>query len=397
MMRNDKSVFCSLPFTYAFIDSVNEYKLCSDATLGSGIKSNQMSIIEYFNSDYLKNIRDDMIDYNMTDQIKKICHNCIEREKIGLWSRRTQDINSVILDNYKAGNINIPTSDTLKLKFGNLCNLACMTCGPYSSSRWIPLEEKTKKIKLKLYDKFKKMVDNATAEKYKDNFKPNYKSIVQSFNFTEDFYKEFHILSRNIRQIVISGGEPFINDNFYFFIQWLIDNSYAQNINLSVFTNGMKMPKNFKRFYDKFKSFNIRLSIDGIGKKDEYLRKGTDFRLKKSNIDLYYKYFNIDFFVTVNILNVGYLDELKKFSSDYKNSNLHFNYLVDPFFLNGSNLPLEIKQIYINKDIKNRLLNIDGDVKHFIIGILYFKLFDQEYNTNLLDEWPEFEKYYNWL
>ena len=52
-MEIDNKVFCALPFTYVYVDSLNEYKLCSDARLSSQINTHDMSILEYFNSDYL--------------------------------------------------------------------------------------------------------------------------------------------------------------------------------------------------------------------------------------------------------------------------------------------------------------------------------------------------------
>ena len=56
MSRISNKVFCALPFTYVYVDSLNEYKICSDARLSSGINTNDMSILKYFNSDYLNEI-----------------------------------------------------------------------------------------------------------------------------------------------------------------------------------------------------------------------------------------------------------------------------------------------------------------------------------------------------
>ena len=119
-MEIDNKVFCALPFTYVYVDSLNEYKLCSDARLSSQINTNDMSILSYFNSDYLKEIRDDMIAGNLTEKIRGTCIRCIEREELGSWSRREKNIKHHVLENYKKNFLNIPTSNTIKLKFGNL-------------------------------------------------------------------------------------------------------------------------------------------------------------------------------------------------------------------------------------------------------------------------------------
>lgn len=395
-MEEYTKVFCSLPFTYVYVDSLNEYKLCSDTNVSSKIKSHDQSILEYFNSDYLKNIRKNMIDFNINDEIKKTCLKCIERESLGIWSRREPQIKKIILDNFEKGNINIPTSKTLKLKFGNVCNLMCLSCGPYSSSRWLLAERKSNDVKNQLYYKFRDMVNEATLEKYKGYFKiSEYQTKdIHSFNFNQKFYDELKILIPNIKEIVISGGEPFLSDNFYYFIEWLIKNSYSKDLDLHVFTNAMKMPKNFKRYCDKFKSFNIRISLDGIGKKDEYIRTGTNFEIKEQNIKRLYGYFKIDFFTTVSMLNVGYLTEIYNFKQQFKNTHVYLNHLVEPFFLQVVNLPNKIKKIYNDNGEKNKLFNVEGNEKYFELGILYLKKFDQINKTNLLEEWPEFDEYY---
>ena len=98
-MEINNKVFCALPFTYVYVDSLNEYKLCSDARLSSQINTNDMSILSYFNSDYLKEIRDDMIAGNLTEKIRGTCIRCIEREELGSWSRREKNIKHHVLEN----------------------------------------------------------------------------------------------------------------------------------------------------------------------------------------------------------------------------------------------------------------------------------------------------------
>ena len=58
----------------------------------------------------------------------------VDIEKIEFDIRK--DITDQIIDDFKKNNSLIPTSNTLKLKFGNLCNLKCRMCGPGSSTEW---------------------------------------------------------------------------------------------------------------------------------------------------------------------------------------------------------------------------------------------------------------------
>ena len=49
--------FCALPFTQFTVSSFNEYQLCCDNMGESGMYSDQHSILEYFNSDYINKQR----------------------------------------------------------------------------------------------------------------------------------------------------------------------------------------------------------------------------------------------------------------------------------------------------------------------------------------------------
>ena len=181
-----------------------------------------MSILTYFNSDYLKEIRDDMIAGNLSEKIKGTCIRCIEREELGLWSRRETSIKKYVLETYNKKFYNIPTSDTIKLKFGNLCNLKCLTCGPYSSSRCI--HERSSQNEMNVYKELKDEISKASHEKYgklyQDSF--DYEFIQDSsklnYNFDKNFYDELKYIMKHLKKIIISGGEPFLNDNFYEFI-----------------------------------------------------------------------------------------------------------------------------------------------------------------------------------
>ena len=398
-MEINNKVFCALPFTYVYVDSLNEYKLCSDARLSSQINTNDMSILTYFNSNYLKEIRDDMLSGTLSEKLRGTCIRCIEREELGLWSRREKNIDDYVIKTYENKFINIPTSDTIKLKFGNLCNLKCLTCGPYSSSRWA--HERTSQNEMNIYKELKDEISKASHEKYgklyQESFDYEFEQDVNklNYNFDDVFYHELKLLLKNIKRIIISGGEPFLNDNFYYFLQWLVDNKFSDKLEITVFSNLTKLPKNFKTFYDKFKYFTINVSIDGIDKKDEYIRRGTLFKEKDSNIKQMNEYFNLNFCVTLSILNVGYKNEIKNYCLQFNKKPSFFNVLVEPFYLQINNLPSEIIKIYENKNEYHVLYNSElKNIDHFKLGIKFLKKYDKIHKTLLTDEWPEFEKYY---
>ena len=166
-------------------------------------------------------------------------------------------------------------------------------------------------------------------------------------------------------------------------------------MSLDVFSNLTKLPKNYKKYYNKFKNFTINVSIDGVGKKDEYIRRGTNFKQKDENVKQLLNYFNLNFCVTLSILNVGYQSDIIKYCSEYKKYPSFFNVLVEPFYLQISNLPFDLINFYLSKKQYHALFySKQKSIEHFNLGIKFLKKYDAIHKTYLLDEWPEFEKYY---
>ena len=84
---------------------------------------------------------------------------------------------------------------------------------------------------------------------YQESFDYEFEQDVNklNYNFDDVFYHELKLLLKNIKRIIISGGEPFLNDNFYYFLQWLVDNKFSDKLEITVFSNLTKLPKNFKK------------------------------------------------------------------------------------------------------------------------------------------------------
>ena len=92
---------------------------------------------------------------------------------------------------------------------------------------------------------------------------------------------------------------------------------------------------------------------------------------------------------------MGYQDDVVKYCSGFNKKPSFFNVLVEPFFLQINNLPEDIINLYENKNqfhilYKSKLKNVE----HFRLGIKFLKKYDVIHKTNLLEEWPEFKKYY---
>ena len=82
------------------------------------------------------------------------------------------------------------------------------------------------------------------------------------------------------------------------------------------------------------------------------------------------------------------------------------NLLTHPFIMLPRHLPKQIKEKYIEKyersnvpfDHKQRYIEAlkqPGYEKDFMRTMAHYKFFDEKRGTCLLDEWPEFEPWYN--
>ena len=363
--------FCALPFTQFTVSSFNEYQLCCDNMGESGMYSDQHSILEYFNSDYINKQRLSFLKNKRLD----ICQSCWKREDKGLRSRRLEGLEGDYREQvrkYKQGLPLIPNHPVFKIKFGNLCNLRCIMCGPQSSSAWAQHKEKHSEGSWPIYEN----------------------------TFNEETYEDLKQILPNVNRIIISGGEPLMNDRYYDFLEWLIGYKFASKLKITTLTNATKIPEHLFQYKKAFKRLSFNISVDGIGKKDEYIRTGQVWEKKKENIFKLQQNFNIGFEVTVQALNIGYLDNIQGYlKNNFGRMSPLTNILVTPKYFDSTSLPQDIKQLYLNKNRKHiptritNLLRTPTKGKSFQKGLRFLKLCDKRNNTNFLEEWPEFKPY----
>lgn len=360
-----------------------------------------MSPLEFFKSDYMNNMRKDMLNHVISDDIKFSCSQCILNERNGMSSRRmnkNQEYNTEdtlkTIENFLNRNNKILETDlqyvNLKL-LGNICNLKCIMCNPNSSSK---IASEYKKYNIQSFDQIIKTPYNKSNK--------------------EKYFSDIFIILENINRFSLIGGEAFIHPDFQDIFEMIISNTNANNISLFIITNGTKIPQYVLDSANKFNKLEINFSIDGISSRAEYIRSGTiwkefDRNLKRTlSSDA-----EVGFTVAIQALNIGYLDEIYDYitSLDYNINGVGWNNLVTyPYMHNAINLPLELKKMYIekysghpisqtdNNHINNTLAILKKDQhseKHFNDFILFNKKLDKIRGTKLIDVFPEFTEYYN--
>jgi sulfatase maturation enzyme AslB (radical SAM superfamily) len=292
--------WCTEPFTTLENKVYGNWGLCCrSAPLPYSGKD--ISPIEHFNSDIMKQIRVDMIDHHMSDDIKKYCFKCIGTEKDGVKSLRQrvlakatpwEAIKSAIAND---GEIKPNSFEfrSIEIKFfGNLCNLKCRMCNPLTSSSIAAAEKKAG-----TYDG------------------PTYINAYADMSDKDKFYSDLDLILPRTNVVKFTGGEPMMNEGIQTLIQYAVDKGYNSNLQLKIITNGTKVNKKLLKLGSKFKNFKIMVSVDGIDEINDYQRVGSNFNKIDKNITIFKEYTS-ELYITaaVTAINVHTVDKIYEYS-----------------------------------------------------------------------------------
>jgi len=396
--------YCTLPFVQFSTTVAGNYQACCIAKKQSE-NIVDVSPMDFFNGEHMKQLRYDMLKPGEpTDLIKDTCYKCIANEKNSGNSKRLQNYYTTNLDKTNTlqqrtlekikddRNVDLePTDmDSFKIKiFGNLCNLKCTMCNPLVSSK---IAAEQKRLGTLPRDWKGPIIIDQSKKMDMDKFRDDLKKILPTTN-----------------QIEIVGGEPLLYPKVAGFVQWIVDNNMSRHLELRFVTNGMT--ENFELFalFKYFRKVTIMFSIDGVGKIDEYIRTGTIWEQKvetMKNIGQIPKV-KLSFSTTVQLLNIGYLDEIHTFVKDTfgmqakLNNNLSF-----PVWARAVNVPKDVSEMYIKKYSNKKFYNMAHHIHtlkndkernntRFLDAMDRYKYLDSIRDTNLIDVYPEFEKWYD--
>jgi MoaA/NifB/PqqE/SkfB family radical SAM enzyme len=398
-----KQPWCIEPFISISHNTEGHYQLCCIAGVDkkNAATAHTMTPTEYFNSDYMKVIRKDMLNHKLTNEIRHACQSCLLNEANGMKSRRQTQAKKYKVDDVikqankdPLANLDLSSLQYVNLKIlGNLCNLKCVMCNQNSSSK-------------------------IAAEFKKTGFREIEKVIQIPFgdDNSDEYLKSISEILKHVDRFSLIGGEAFINPNFEKIFETILSSDNLNNLELFVITNGTVIPKYVLDNALRFKNIKFMFSIDGIGEKGEYIRSDLnwnefDENFKKtleSNID-------VSVNIAVQLLNIGYLHEIYDYLAetdiDLLSSVSWNNWVTYPKVFRPLNVPSEIKKLYKNNykyhniflnpnnnsqftQIKELLNNPQGNLDDFNDGINYLKTLDKFRDRCLLDVFPEFKKYY---
>jgi MoaA/NifB/PqqE/SkfB family radical SAM enzyme len=345
---------------------------------------NENTLEEIFNGEKMKSIRKQMSD----GQQPAVCFRCFQREAQGIESFREQNnnlfgnhehlIDKAIKNNYEVEDFKLYYWD---FRNTNLCNFSCRSCSLSLSSKW--------------YEDHKKLYESA------DGHPVNKKGVIQ---FTDSQISQVKgIIDKNINDVefvYFAGGEPLINDMHYYILEKLIkakrfDCLLDYNTNLSTLHYKNYDPLEMWSNWNKELKITVRVSIDAIGPRAEYIRHGMKWSRIEENLKklLQIPYIKVIITPTISLFNVMHLpDYLDYFIKYHKMSSddiwLH-NVLHDPTYYHIASLPNDMKikihdifATYLEKKINiwpQQTLNDIEDKLNSILQYMDIDIGDEEF------------------
>lgn len=275
-------------------------------------------------SEHFSNIKDSSLtDGRMSDGFRAVenafknnsfpagCSSCRIEEENGITSMRQNSIKKFS---------HLKELSSIEFYLGNTCNMKCRSCSPLYSSRW---EQEGAHFGFPSFERPK--VDSARM------------------------LKEMDI--QNLKYLKLLGGEPFYINSFYEIIDTLVERGVAPSLTLDLSSNVSIFPE--PAVIDQlrlFKGVQLSLSIDDIGKRAEYLRSGTNWRVVSQNLGKWFELqksaanFDISVHITVSAYNVLHLDSIVLFLLRVGWSDITLMTIKDPTELSPLRIPFQKRQ-----------------------------------------------------
>jgi radical SAM protein with 4Fe4S-binding SPASM domain len=326
----DSDTFCMMPWLHlhAFPDG-RAYPCCFGLDKYPVGNLNKDSMETVFNGEDMRQMRLNMLNNKSSRQ----CSKCYDQEKSGFFSLR--------LSSNKHFGHNIGMIDSTQpdgsadfvikywdIRFSNLCNMACRSCGTWFSSNW--------------YEDHKKLTgrppDHAKIMRVGRNENDIWEQMLKHFDYVEQFY--------------FAGGEPLIMEEHYKILKEL-DRRKMYHVRLIYNTNFSKL--RFKdmdvlELWNKFDSVSVGASLDAMGPRAEFMRKGTVWTDTEANRKRMQEVCpRVDFYIsaTVGLINALHVVDFHRDWTDrefIKPQDFNFNLLQFPYWQRIDLLPQDYKE-----------------------------------------------------
>lgn len=329
-------------------------------------------------------------------EMPKSCSSCAQREEQINYSRRVwfKDKFSEYIDSSKMLK-RVPEDFQfvqMDINLSNKCNLKCRMCGAWASSKWISDEVELASVSGNPYGR-------ETREE-------NLKLFEHSFERLRELVKNM----KSVKRIDFKGGEPMLATQHMAFLDLLIAEGLASQVQLVYTTNGTVVNKKILDRLQKFSEVQISFSLEGTGDLYSYIR-GNKYKIEdlRKAMEVYSQLPNVFLVsnVTIQAYNLFNLREIHEFLSEIELPNFSskgaFNCIVDsPSYLSPMVWPMKERELAIKKisDIDDfshfskNLLDQPEDQRLFSKFIGFTKHLDRLRGESFLDLYPQFSSYF---
>lgn len=332
-LLNESKVFCMFPWTHLNVTPRGEiYPCCTTSYEGSISNTKTTTLKQAFNSESMKKLRLNMLNEVPTDY----CNFCYKHEEAGPHSFRKYSIDNFgqHFDDLVTATQDDGSMDEFKMlyfdiRFRNICNFKCRTCGSDFSSQW-------------------------AAEERLLPGREKYPILFQADDGKGTLIEEVLEHIDHIEIAYFAGGEPLITDEHYIMLEEMIRRGKTDKV-LRYNTNASNIK--FKNYdiidlWRHFRKIELSCSIDHVGERAEWIRHGTNWGEVESNLKAFRELDFVNFqintvFSLFNYLTLSefynYLKEKHLIRTDDWHTTLYL--AVNPLYYSATSLPNNLKLI----------------------------------------------------
>lgn len=342
-MIEDK-VFCMLPWVHMHLwPAGTTYPCClADPDLPVGDTQTQ-TLQEIWNGNQMRQLR-----LNMLNGIKSPeCRRCYELEENNMHTLRLSSNQNFkhhwdrVMQTEPDGSAGDVSLNYMDIRFSNLCNLKCRSCGPQFSSSWFEDHKAT-------------------------HGDPGHPKILQVRDEMKSFMDELDPLLESVERVYWAGGEPLITKEHYTILDKWIEMG-KRDVRMDYTTNFTQMfykRKTAFEYWNSFEHVRVAASLDANHARAEYLRKNMVWsEVVQNRRDMLetcpHVYFELT--PTVSVYNVLNLPDFHKEWIEeglLEPANIRINILLDPTYMRLQILP-EAEKEAVRKRYQEHLSYLD--------------------------------------
>jgi radical SAM protein with 4Fe4S-binding SPASM domain len=258
MNQKANDTFCIAPWMHMHVEPDGDVQLCCASNWKHEFQRNlgnlnESSPEEIWNSPQYRMVRRNMI---AGKKMPQYCSPCYDREAGAINQTERQRINNEFASTFdlvslteEDGTLNTLELKYLDIRFNNLCNLKCRTCGPDWSTSWA-----------------------------------NELGIEKPLRYNNTWKKLMPYLGQ-LEKVYFAGGEPLMTPEHYDFIEELSNvNTDIELLYTSNFSRLELKGRHVLNYWPKFKLVNAIASIDHYGEYASYVRTNSDYNIVVDNI-----------------------------------------------------------------------------------------------------------------